>query len=657
MSFEGQIGGLVLPAASHSSPPSPSPGNRVPPPLPPRPSRGVVPPATNEEVGLNLEDDEATTPAGSDPLEASTPTENFLTPKEEEQLSEVQLRELYDDEEIERFLYLFSTYVREVRAPVPRSVAHAASASAPALSETLSPGVADLLPKPTEVEQTDAAPRSLSERIAIDYFLPLLPPPRPPPPAFSLGRLKDTAQRLYVALEPLYSLFVIPLLRLATWQDPRRSFVYCALYWILWYHGFLTSALLLRVLYSLVRRKLHPYPSLDELRAHRSRIGRSHTFSAMLSSRLATSPWLGVKDVWDLFREYRQTQKLKKAAKSPQNTGESEQKTEGDDAASVHSIATEKPEETHEQHSRAEDLEEEDLKRLGLYALCEIADLLERIKNIFLWRNPSASTVYGAILFGWFLLGLLPAQYVVRSIGFVAGAFFWHVVPIMAAIPPSQRSRIPPPLSSVPTDAEYAMDLISQRVARGLPVRPKRRKARRGTSDSVNVAGAEKNDAEGSKSSSVDWNKFGDRLASTKERTGELRKILRDGQWKQPENWMAALNPLAPKVATPQGGSEERIETHTFPAQLKQHPGLITLTPTTVFFTPLLAARATLSIPLADVTRVKKSGITKGIDIGYSEPRADGSREEKEVKFFFVGSRDDLFARLVSWGGKRWTNV
>lgn len=97
--------------------------------------------------------------------------------------------------------------------------------------------------------------------------------------------------------------------------------------------------------------------------------------------------------------------------------------------------------------------------------------------------------------------------------------------------------------------------------------------------------------------------------------------------------------------------------TPAFPAQLKQHPGLITLTPTMVFFTPLLSASATLSIPLADVSRVKKGSLMKSIEIHYTETRAGGSAEGKDVKFLFVGYRDDLFARLISWGGKRWTNV
>ncbi|KAI0335244.1 hypothetical protein GY45DRAFT_1317167 [Cubamyces sp. BRFM 1775] len=660
MSFADHIGGLMPPPANQGSA---APGANIPPPLPPRPNAVVVSPPAEDDSGTESgEDDSAVQGAEDGNFGASSSTVNLLSTKDEEELTEVQLRELYDDEEIDRFLHLFSTYVREVRATDSLSstsnVARAASASAPALSDTLSTS-GNAPPAPTTSESWTGT-RSLSERIAVDFFLPLLPPPRPPPPEFSLSRLKQTSQRLYVALEPFYSMLLLPMLRLATWKDAKRSFAYCALYWILWYHGLLFSGLMLCLLYPLLRRRLHPYPSLDELRAHRNRIDRSNTFGSMLATRLAVSPSLGVKDMWDLFRDYQHTRKLKKKAKEGRKNELNEDDRNASDSASIHSVATEKPEANHEVEDPTANVEEEDLKRLGLYLLSEAADLLERVKNIFLWRNPSASVFYGTVLFGWFLLGLLPAKYLVRFVGFLAGGFFWHVLPVLAAIPPSERSRIPAPLSSVPTDAEYAMELISQRVARGLPVRPKRRKGRRRSSEAsvISVAGAgEHRKREGSTSSSIDWNKWGDRLASTKERTSEVKKILKDGQWKQAENWKAALHPMTSKEVALQNASEARIETHTFPAQLKQRPGLVTLTPSMIFFTPLLSSSATLSIPLADVTGVKKSSLMKGIEIHYAETGPDGSREDKEVKFLFVGSRDDLFARLVSYGGKRWTRV
>lgn len=89
----------------------------APPPLPPRPGGTAVPPVAVNESAPDS-DSESITPADVDAPGASLPTEN-LTPKEEEELSEVQLRELYNDEEIERFLYLFSM----VSGPAIRVVA------------------------------------------------------------------------------------------------------------------------------------------------------------------------------------------------------------------------------------------------------------------------------------------------------------------------------------------------------------------------------------------------------------------------------------------------------------------------------------------------------------------------------------------------------
>ena len=94
-----------------------------------------------------------------------------------------------------------------------------------------------------------------------------------------------------------------------------------------------------------------------------------------------------------------------------------------------------------------------------------------------------------------------------------------------------------------------------------------------------------------------------------------------------------------------------------FPAQLKKNPGLITLTPTTLFFTPLLSSHASVTIPLEEITGVKKTSLTKGIKVRYTQTRDDGFKEEKDAEFMFVGSRTDLFARLVSWGGRRWAKV
>ncbi|KAI1797907.1 hypothetical protein LXA43DRAFT_982582 [Ganoderma leucocontextum] len=623
-------------------------------------SSGLPPPAQHIVVEDQGSDTEVEVPTAAPPPSGlgagpSTETLSSIGSKDEEELSEVQLRELYDDEEIDRFLKVFSTYVREVRTtqPVQGGPTHAAeptSAGAPTIAgEDVAPPTSAGESPVTSLKTNWDTP--LSERIAVELVVPRLPAPRAPPPDFSLGRLKQTASRLFVALEPMYSQIAVPLLKLATWRDTKRSFGYCALYWILWYHGLLFSACALGLLYELLRRKLHPYPSLAELRAHRRTIDRSQAFGALLATRLSAAPALGLQDVWGIFGDYKRLRKVKKPKEGSAKNGSAgagEDPMKGDDVSGLHSVSFNTGD-TAEQQAE----EEADLKRLGLFLLNEVADLLERLKNIFLWREPTASAICGAVMLGGFILGLLPARYLVRLVGLLVGGTFWHVIPIMAAIPESERRRLPSPLSFVPSDTEYAMELISLRVAQGLPIKARRKRPGTQSSDS---SMPEAEDSQGS-SSSVDWKKVGERIVSTKEMAGDFKGLFREGQWKKTENWKA-LNPLAPKVVTSQNGDEPRIETQTFPATMRSHgPGLITLTPTSLFFTSLLSPQPVLTVELADITGVKKITMTRGLEVRYSHQHEHGAVEETDVSFQLVGARSELFARLVSLGGKRWAKM
>lgn len=87
-----------------------------------------------------------------------------------------------------------------------------------------------------------------------------------------------------------------------------------------------------------------------------------------------------------------------------------------------------------------------------------------------------------------FLASFLPGKYIAKFVFFAFGCLFWHVSPIIAALPRSDKRRqvkctmaalsadwflrIPSLFSDVPTDAEYAMHLISERVAAGLEINP-----------------------------------------------------------------------------------------------------------------------------------------------------------------------------------------
>jgi hypothetical protein len=104
------------------------------------------------------------------------------------------------------------------------------------------------------------------------------------------------------------------------------------------------------------------------------------------------------------------------------------------------------------------------------------------------WRDPDASTRYAIILGMTTLVSLFtPAKYVVKGAYAAAGISFWFIPKIYLALPLEHRSRIPPPLADVPTDAEYAMGIIGLRVERGEQVLPPElRKKERRSRNNVN---------------------------------------------------------------------------------------------------------------------------------------------------------------------------
>lgn len=76
-----------------------------------------------------------------------------------------------------------------------------------------------------------------------------------------------------------------------------------------------------------------------------------------------------------------------------------------------------------------------------------------------------------------------------------------------------------------------------------------------------------------------------------------------------------------------------------------------------LYFTPLTSSKAELNIRLKDVLGVKKSGVAKGLKIRWTETEPSGVQQERQERFFFVGDRDDLFARLVGWNSSRWSKA
>lgn len=63
-----------------------------------------------------------------------------------------------------------------------------------------------------------------------------------------------------------------------------------------------------------------------------------------------------------------------------------------------------------------------------------------------------------------------------------------------------------------------------------------------------------------------------------------------------------------------------------------------------------------MTIALESVQGVKKVGRLGGISLRYAlgGGGVGGIDTLREVKFRWVGGRDELFAQLVGWGGRKW---
>ena len=105
--------------------------------------------------------------------------------------------------------------------------------------------------------------------------------------------------------------------------------------------------------------------------------------------------------------------------------------------------------------------------------------------------------------------------------------------------------------SGAPTDAEYAMDLISQRTAAGMDLKPRRRKPRPYTDLDKSIASS-LDRTEGQHSyvdpvdDSVDWQKWGGRMFTTKAWASNVKGMFSDGQWKHLKSWKQSNSTTGP---------------------------------------------------------------------------------------------------------------
>lgn len=141
------------------------------------------------------------------------------------------------------------------------------------------------------------------------------------------------------------------------------------MYWLLWSQDLLLPSLFARILWSLVRRRLFPYPSLAELRERRRQIDRAEEFGNEITTRLATTSTFGVRDVWKVFR------KGVKAARSPRSSKDLK------GAVLAEALGSVSKEDVTVLDLPEESGEVQDIKKVGLVALNELADFHERVRK------------------------------------------------------------------------------------------------------------------------------------------------------------------------------------------------------------------------------------------------------------------------------------
>ena len=139
----------------------------------------------------------------------------------------------------------------------------------------------------------------------------------------------------------------------------------------------LLPALLFRVLYCLVRRRVLPYPSAAELKARQIEVDEAKEIGDEFSARLASGSLSGfnAQDMWQLFKAVTKSSKLRakkqekvKAKRTEKGKGK---ETEGDDT-----VTTESTEPVPESPNAKD---EKDLARSGLECMNAVADLHERV--------------------------------------------------------------------------------------------------------------------------------------------------------------------------------------------------------------------------------------------------------------------------------------
>lgn len=229
-----------------------------------------------------------------------------------------------------------------------------------------------------------------------------------PDQAYRESRTRSHIERLYL-IAPFWERLLFGLRRIYRWEDPRRSSSIAMIYFTLWYLDLIPTAFLLLLMYYVCQFRFFP-PSASFLHAQvRARMARG-VDADRLAERLRRRSRL---DVLELYKRFVVAY------------GSGTQLAAGD-----------------------------------------IADFHEKVKNLILWRNPTAT---------WrtlFLLGIATvfvtfasSHLIWKTVFAFLGFTFFILLPLQSHYPRFRRPLSPIwwALWGAPTDAQFAIQLLRRR--------------------------------------------------------------------------------------------------------------------------------------------------------------------------------------------------
>jgi hypothetical protein len=162
-------------------------------------------------------------------------------------------------------------------------------------------------------------------------------------------------------------------------------------FWVLWWYNFLLPCLFLRMFYAITRRKIFPYPTLQELRKRRKEVARANVFGDTVQARLTPSSPFGLQELWRIFKVFNKP-KVDKANKVVNDEGKAKLDMGKDRNRGIKTNENVEGKETSEPVGQVSETttvlddskdtkQDKDIRRAILQTLGGIADLHERIKK------------------------------------------------------------------------------------------------------------------------------------------------------------------------------------------------------------------------------------------------------------------------------------